>query len=41
MKTTFRTLALAGVFALMTAVAVVPAHASTGGSSPRPTSGTN
>jgi hypothetical protein len=40
MKTTLRTLVLAGVVALMTAAAAVPAHASTGGSNPRPTNNT-
>ncbi|MGB6133227.1 MAG: hypothetical protein WBG54_15725 [Acidobacteriaceae bacterium] len=39
MKTTLRTLVLAGVVALMTAAAAMPAHATTGGSSPRPAPG--
>lgn len=36
MKINFRTLVLAGLVALMSAAAAAPAHASIGGSNPRP-----
>jgi hypothetical protein len=39
MKTTLRTLVLAGLVALMSAATVVPAHATIGGSNPRPAPG--
>lgn len=40
MKTAVRTFVLAALVALMTAAAAVPAHATIGGSNPRPTSST-
>jgi hypothetical protein len=40
MKATLRSLVLAGIFALIAAGTAMPAHASLGGSSPRPTSST-
>lgn len=39
MKLNLRALVLAGIFAAATAVTAVPAHATVGGSSPRPAPG--